>query len=50
MDSDKKNILRKIRREESLELSKRTNLKTQIFKNKKSIIEKNLVHTRFITH
>ena len=34
-DSDKKKILKKIRRKEGFELSKRINLKTQVFKNKK---------------
>ena len=35
MKIDKKKILKKIRREEAVEISKRVNLKTQVFKNKK---------------
>ena len=34
-DFDKKKILKKIRREEGVELSKKVNLKTQVFQNKK---------------
>ena len=37
---DKRQILRKIRREERFELSKIVNLKTQVLKNKKGILEK----------
>jgi len=39
-EKDKKKIKRKIRRDEAVELSKRINLKTIAFKNKKKYIRK----------
>jgi hypothetical protein len=37
---DNKNLQRKIRRDEAVEFSKETNLKTIVFKNKKKYIRK----------
>jgi len=41
MKFDNKKIKRKIRRDEAVEFSKETNLKTIVFKNKKKYIRKN---------
>ena len=47
-DSEKKQILKKIRRQEAVELSKKVNLKTQVVKNKKKYNRKNNLNSTLL--